>query len=104
MVLGSAHPIPTPQVHNLTAARAELLALEERLGALESEQGMLLDDKEALLVGLQSVEAEAEDHGERLALLEAKVDRLAAVEAQIGRLGLRLVLPHESCGGGDGME
>ena len=61
-------------------------------------------ERVGLLVGLQSVEAEAEDHGERLALLEAKVDRLAAVEAQIGRLGLRLVLPHESCGCGDGME
>jgi hypothetical protein len=82
---------PFPQVRNTTVARAELRALEERVGALESERGALLDDQEALLVGLQSVEAEAEDHGERLALLEAEVGRIAAVEAHIDRLGLRLV-------------
>jgi alpha-D-ribose 1-methylphosphonate 5-triphosphate synthase subunit PhnG len=79
------------QARNTTVAQAELRALEERLGALEWERGALLDDQEALLVGLQSVEAEAGDHGERLALLEAEVGRLAAVEARIGRLGLQLV-------------
>ncbi len=91
MVWGSPPSPLLPQARNTSAVRAELRALEERVGALETERGTLLDDQEALLVGLQSVEAEAEDHGERLALLEAEVDRIAAVEAQMDRLGLRLV-------------
>ncbi len=78
-------------VGNTTAARAELRALSERVCALESERGAVLEDQEALLLGLQSVEAEAEDHGERLAQLEAEVRRIAAVEDHMDRLGLRLV-------------
>ncbi len=84
------HPLP-PQVRNATVVRVELRALEARVGALETERGCVLDDAEALLAGLQSVEAEAHDHAARLALLEAEVDRIAAVEARVDRLGLHLV-------------
>ena len=56
------------------------------MGILEAERGGLLDGQEALLAGLQSVEAEAEDHEERLAVLEGEAERLAALEEDMGRL------------------
>jgi hypothetical protein len=65
-----------------------LAQLEARVGALESERGTLLDGQEALLAGLESVEAEAEDHEERLALLEGEAERLDVLEAEMGRLSV----------------
>ncbi len=63
-----------------------LKELEARLGILESERGGLLDGQEALLAGLQSVEAEAEEHEERIALLEGEAERLAVLEEDMERL------------------
>lgn len=71
------------------------------VGTLESDRDSLVVGTEAVLAGLESIKAEADDHEERLALLEGELsrielleedaERISALEEKVKYLGVQLV-------------
>ena len=85
-------------VDDLNGTIAELEAV---VGTLESDRDSLVVGTEAVLAGLESIKAEADDHEERLALLEGELsrielleedaERISALEEKVKYLGVQLV-------------